>query len=157
MLRNLFVSTTETEAMSHVKNDLRFRRDRSFDRKKAELLRLLRLTKVVEVKSPGGIIIRDDLAFDFNTPAVNAFVIRLCRGLLWEEFRIEYFSGTFDWRMNVELEDAIYEGMAAFGRVRKVHDIFAYGVTAPKNGEPGWVVMNFYGSLEIWARITIQR
>ncbi len=153
MLRNLFVSTTDTEPTPYVKHDLQFKRDRSFRRRTAELLRLLRLMRPVEVKSPGGIILRDDLAFDFGAPVINTFLTRMCRGLLWEEFRLPYFHGTFGWRMNIELEDIIYQGLAKFGRTRKVHDIFGYMIMKPDRNTPGWAIMNFYGSLEFWAKI----
>ena len=102
-----------------------------------------------------GIFLRDDLAFSFDVPVVHGFVERLCRALLWEEFRISHFTGTFGWRMNVDLGDLVYTGMAKFGRIRKVHDVFAYGITRPKEREPTWVVMNFYGALEMFVRVEI--
>jgi len=153
ILRNLFISVSETESSQHVKEGLAGKRDRSFDRNRAEFMRLLRLVQRVEVKTPAGIFLRKDLAFNFDVPIVHAFVERTCRAVLWEEFRLPYFVGTFGWRMNVDLGDLVYAGLAKFGRVRKVHDVFAYGVTVPKDGAPGWVVLNFYGSLEIFARV----
>lgn len=55
--------------------------------------------------------------------------------------------------MNIDLGDLVYAGLAKFGRVRKVHDVFAYGLTQPKYDEPEWIVMNFYGALEIFTRV----
>ena len=155
VLRNLFISVRETESTPHVKQALVSKRDRSFDRNRSELMRLLQIAQQVEVKSPGGIILRDDLAFNFDVPMVHNFVQRICRALLWEEFRLGYFSGSFGWRMNIDLGDLAYPGLAKFGRVRKVHDVFTYGLTRPKEGDPGWVVMNFYGTLEIFARVEL--
>jgi len=55
--------------------------------------------------------------------------------------------------MNVDLGDLGYAGLAKFGRVRKVHDVFAYAVTTPKQNEPSWVVLNFYRALEMPVRV----
>lgn len=107
----------------------------------------------VERTSPAGIFLGKDLAFDFDTPLMHAFVARMCRGLLRAEFGIEYFVGEIDWRLNIELEDIIYRAMAQFGRMRIFHDVFAYQVTPPKDNETGWAIMNFYQRLEIFARI----
>ena len=157
LIRNLFVSFVETESTPYVKHDLLFKRDRSFDRHSAELRRLIQLTRPVEVRSPGGIIVRDDLAFDLKAPVVTAFLTRLCRGLLWHEFKLQYFEGEFEWRMNMDPDPRVYEGCARLGRLRKVHDVFAYGVTQPKGSEPGWLIINFYGRFEILARVTMLR
>ncbi|MFZ0916179.1 MAG: hypothetical protein WAN04_04730 [Candidatus Udaeobacter sp.] len=138
-----------------MRQGLALKRDRSFDRNQSELLRLLQLSQRVEVKSPGGIFLRDDLAFNFDAPVVHNFIERLCRSLLWEEFRVGYFSGSVGWRMNVDLGNLAFAGLAKFGRVRKVHDVFAYGLTRPKKGQPAWIVMNFYGALEIFARVSV--
>ena len=116
---------------------------------------MVQLTRPVEVRSPAGIILRDDLAFDLKAPVVTVFLTRLCRGLLWQEFKLQYFEGEFEWRMNVDPDPRVYEGLARFGRLRKVHDVFAYGVTQPKLSEAGWLVINFYGRFEILARVTI--
>jgi hypothetical protein len=153
VLRNLFVSIRETESSKYVRHGLVGKRDGSFDRNRAEFLRLLRLVQRVEVKTPAGIYLGEDFAFNFDVPIVHKFSERACRAVLWEEFRLSYFVGTFDWRKNVDLGDLVYAGLAKFGRVRKVHDVFAYGVTAPKDSASGWVVLNFYGSLEIFARV----
>jgi hypothetical protein len=87
VLRNLFISVRETESTPHVKQGLVMKRDRGFDRNRFELLRLLQIAQRVEVKSPGGIFLRDDLAFNCDVPVVHNFVERVCRALLWEEFR----------------------------------------------------------------------
>jgi hypothetical protein len=150
----LFISVRETEFTPHVKQGLVSKRDRSFDRNQSELLRLLRLAQRVEVKTPAGIYLRDDVAFTFDVPIVHGFVERVCRALLWEEFRVGYFSGEFRFRMNIDLGDLAYAGLAKFGRLRKVHDVFAYGLARPKKDGRCWVVMNFYGTLEFFAQVT---
>jgi hypothetical protein len=144
----------ETESDPHVKQGLVLKRDRSFGRNQSELLRLLRLAQRVEVKTSEGIYLRDDVAFDFDVPIVNGFVERVCRALLWEEFRLRYFSGEFRFRMNIDLGDQAYAGLAKFGRLRKVHDVFAYALTRPKTDKPCYVIMNFYGALEFFAQVT---
>jgi hypothetical protein len=156
LVRNLFISVREVESSKDVKQGLAARRDRSFERKQSEFLRLLRLVQRVEVTTPAGIFLRNDFAFNFDVPVVHNFVERACRAVLWKEFRLPYFASTFPWRMNVDLGDLIYTGLAKFGRVRKVHDAFAYGVTRPNEDGPGWVILNFYGSLEIFAQVNFR-
>ena len=156
ILRNVFISLRETESSQHVKG-LAGKRDRSFDRNRAEFLRLLRLVQRVELKTPAGIYLGEDFAFNFDVPIVHKFVERACRAVLWEEFRLPYFVGAFGWRKNVDLGDLVYAGLAKFGRVRKVHDVFTYAVKPPKGDEPAWVVLNFYGSLEFFARVSLQK
>jgi hypothetical protein len=155
LIRNLFVSLEQTESTPYVRRDLLFKRDRSFDRHPAELRRLFQLTRLVEVRSPGGIVLRDDLAFDLEAPVVTAFLTRLCRALLWEEFKLQHFEGEFDWRMSVDPDPMIYEGCSRLGRFRKVHDVFAYGATQPRPPDPGWLIINFYGRFEIIARVVM--
>ena len=60
ILRNLFISVTETESSQHVKEGLAIKCDRGFDRNRAEFLRLLRLVQRVEVKTPAGVLLRKD-------------------------------------------------------------------------------------------------
>ena len=57
--------------------------------------------------------------------------------------------------MNVKLEDIIYQGMAKFGRARKVHEIFEYMVMKSDKDHLAWVIMKFYGTLEFWAKIEV--
>jgi hypothetical protein len=143
----------ESESNEHVKAGLLAKRDRSFDRDESELFRLLKITQRVRVKTPTGILLPDDLAFNFDVSMVHAFIERVCRALIWHEFGVGYFRGSFAWRRNVYLSEIEYAGIAKFGRVRKVHDVFAYGITAPQGTEPGWVILNFYGWMEFFTRV----
>jgi hypothetical protein len=104
---------------------------------------------LVDVKTPAGIYLGRDWAFDFDYPVMNLFVERLSRALLWYEFRQPHFNGAFGWRMNLEMPTLVYEGMQRFGRVRRVGDVFAYGIMPLKDDEPSWAVANFYGLIRV--------
>ncbi len=111
------------------------------------------MTQKVDVVSPGGIFLREDLVLNLDTPLMHSFVHRMCRGLLRAEFGLEYFEADIGWRLNVEQPPIVYQGLAKFGRVRVIHDVFIYAVTKPKGDAPNWVIMNFYRRLEIFARV----
>ena len=48
----------------------------------------------------------------------------------------------------------VYEGMQRFGRVRRVGDVFVYGVMPLKDDAPCWAITNFYGMIEFVIRTT---
>lgn len=156
-IRNLLISAEDVEQHPTIVRALGGKRDRGFKRSlkfpEGDLQRLLSTVKIVERKTPDGIYIRKDWAFDYDNPVMNRFVRRLGRALLHFEFDQEYFEGQFRWRMNLETPAIVYEGLAAHGRVRKVTDEFSYGVTALKEAGPAWVVTNFYGRTEFLIRI----
>lgn len=81
------------------------KRDRSFSYDRKELPRLMTMMKEVDRMSPGGIFLGKDLAFNFGTPIMHAFVHRMCRGLLRAEFHLGYFDADIGWRLNVEQPD----------------------------------------------------
>jgi hypothetical protein len=152
-IRNLLISVRETESAPIIRHHLAHKRDKSFALDRMELPRLFAITRRVDVMSPGGIFLREDFAFDFDTPVMHSFVERMCRGVLRAEFGLGYFDANVDWRLNVEQSDVVYQGLAKFGRVRAIHDVFIYGVTRPKEDRPIWVIINFYRCLEIFAQV----
>jgi hypothetical protein len=80
-----------------VKKHLAHKRDKSFVLDRMELPRLLAITRRVDVMSPGGIFLREDFAFNFDTPVMHSFVERMCRGLLHAEFGLGYFEANIGW------------------------------------------------------------
>lgn len=152
-VRNVLVSLRDTESASIVRHHLAHKRDRSFEVDRRELPRIISMTQQVDVVSPGGIFLREDLVLNLDTPLMHSFVHRMCRGLLRAEFGLEYFEANIGWRLNVEQPDMVYQGLAKFGRLRVLHGVFIYAVTRPKDDEPIWVIMNFYRRLEIFARV----
>jgi hypothetical protein len=152
-IRNLLISVRDTESASIVKKHLAHKRDKSFALDRMEFSRLLAITCRVDVTSPGGIFLREDFAFNSDTPVMHSFVERMCRGLVRAEFGLEYFEANVGWRLNVEQPNIVYQGMAKFGRLRALHGVFIYAITRPKEDEPIWVIMKFYRRLEIFARI----
>ncbi|MGI8435651.1 MAG: hypothetical protein ACR2NX_01920 [Chthoniobacterales bacterium] len=147
------ISVEDTESSRLVQKHLAPKRDKSFSVDRKELPRLMSMMREADRVTPGGIFLGKDLAFSFDTPLMHAFVHRMCRGLLRAEFDLEYFEADIGWRLNVDQPDIVYQGFAKFGRVRAIHEVFAYAVTKPKADDPAWVVMNFYRRLEIFARV----
>jgi hypothetical protein len=151
-LRNLFVSTEDAERHPVVIESLLGKRDRSFEHRALNVTELMKLMKKVERHSPGGIYLGEDWAFDFNNPLMDAFAERLARALLWYEFKESFFKGSFGWRMNLGFPEIFYENMRKFGRLRKVHDIFAYGIVGFSEDKPAWIVADFFGCTELFIR-----
>lgn len=157
-IRNLLISTQQSERHPVVIESLAGKRDRSLvrslQRGRGDFQKLIRNMKIVDVETPARIYLGKAWAFDYDNPLMDRFVERLSRALLWYEFHQPYFVGAFAWRMNNELPSVIYEAIQRFGRVRKVHDVFVYGLTELKDDFPSWVVANFYGSIEFLIRVT---
>ena len=94
------------------------------------------------------------LAFNLDHPLVHQFAERLGRALLFHEFGLPYFDGEFSWLLNPALPEEIYRGMLAHGRTRLVHEVFRYGVTHFNPKCESYVLVNFYGALEMLIRVT---
>ena len=152
VLRNLFISLRDTECHPHVQSGLAAKRDRSLARGEHDLRHSLALMCEVDVFSPTGIFLRRDWAFDLNNPLLDQFAERLIRALLAYEFQQPFFDATVEWRLNPSLPSDVYAGFASFGRVRIVHEVFAYGVTCLSTEGPALAVANFYGSMEMFIR-----
>jgi hypothetical protein len=157
IIRNILISTQESEKHPEVILSLAGKRNRSLarslERTGGEFRELLQTMKLVSARTlpennPGW-----KWAFDFDNPTINRFMERLSRALLWHEFGQPYFKGEFDWRMNVEMPDLFSEAMLRFGCARKVCDVFSYGVIPLQDPDPSWVIANFYGSIDFFVRI----
>ena len=157
-VRNILISTQESERHPAVIHTLAGKRNRSLERSVersgADLQGLLQTMTLVDVRTPAGIYIGKNWAFNFDSPVMNRFIERLSRALLWYEFQEPYFRGAFAWRINVELPAPVYEGIQRFGRLRNVHDVFAYGLTHLRDDSPSWIVANFYASIEFLISVT---
>jgi hypothetical protein len=151
-VRNLLVSTREAEQHPTVLGGLADRRDRSLtrsaDRSGADVRELLDIMKEVELVTSSGVCAGKALAFDFDNAILDRFVERLSRALLWHAFQQEHFHGRFDWRMNVDLPSAVYEGVMRYGKMRRVGEVLAYGVTPLSVSSPSWLFADFFGCTE---------
>lgn len=156
VIRNLLISTRDTEQHPAVLGGLAGKRDRSFIRSMGRSGRdfhhFLQAMKLVDVKTPAGLYLGQHWAFDFDNPAMNRFVERLARALLWYEFQQPHFEGKCDWCANLELPTLAYERMQRLGRLRRVSDVFAYGITPLKDEGLSWAITNFYGMIEFFIR-----
>ena len=153
-IRNLLISSTEAEGHPAVIHGLADKSERSLLRSQTDYHNLLQLIKLIDIETPAGIYLGTRWAFDLDNPTMNRFVERLSHALLWYEFRQIYFEGVFDWRMNCELPNEVYAGIKRSGKLRKVHDVFAYGIVPLKNASTAWVIANFYACTEFVIRVT---
>lgn len=152
-IRNILVSTQDTEKHPAIVSGLAGKRDRSLNRNDGDFRKLLESMKLVNVGSASGSGCRPEWAFDFESPIMNRFVERLSRAILSYEFHQPFFKGVFDWRVNVEIPPVVYDGIRSHGRLREVCDVFAYGVTELKGDGPSWVLANIYGTVKFFVRI----
>lgn len=156
VIRNLLISTRDTEQHPAVLGGLAGKRDRSFirslGRSGRDFHQFLQTMELVDLKTPAGLYLGQHWAFDFDNPAMNRFVERLARALLWYEFQQPHFEGEFDWRANREMPPLVYEGMQRFGQLRRVSDVFVYGITPLKDEGLSWAITNFYGMIEFFIR-----
>ena len=152
-IRNILVSTQDSEKHETIVGGLAGKRDRSINRNDGDFRKLLESMKLVDASRGVGIDSRPEWAFDFDSPIMDRFVERLSRAILSHEFDQPHFKGVFDWRVNVEISPVVYDGFRSHGRLRKVCDVFAYGVTELKDNGPSWVLANIYGTVEFFVRI----
>jgi hypothetical protein len=125
---------------------------RSMDGRPGDFLKLLKVMKLVDVCTPAGIYLGKDWAFDLNCPVMTRFIERLARALLWYEYKQPFFKGNFDFKPEIA-PPIVYEGIQQYGRIRKVHDVFAYGIIHPKTDKRSWVVVSFFGWIEFQIRV----
>jgi len=155
-VRNILVSTREAEQHPTVLAELADRRDRSLtrsaDRSGADVRELLDIMQEVEVVTNSGIYAGKAVALNFDNAVLDRFVHRLSRALLWYAFQQEHFRGRFEWRMNVDLPPTAYEGVMRYGKIRRVGEVFAYGVTPLGASSPSWLFADFFGCTEFMIR-----
>ena len=52
----------------------------------------------------------------------------------------------------LDMPTLVYEGVQRFGRLRRVGDLFAYGVMPLNDDARSWAITNFYGIIEFFIR-----
>ena len=158
LVRNLLVSTEESERHPAVIAGLAEKRDKSLDRSWQrsgfEVNELIGMMEWVDVLSPGGIYLETRPAFRMNKALMDRFLERLSRALLWYEFKQPYFLGSFPSLLNYPLPPQIYGYLLQHGKALKVHDVFAYGLLPLSEDETTLVVAQFYGCLEFSIKVT---
>jgi len=156
-IQNILISTRDAEMHPAVIGGLAGKRNRSLERSSdlssGDFRKLFDTMELVEVHTPTGINLGKEWAFDLDKPIMNRFMERLSRAILSYDFDQTYFSGAFEWRMNVEISPLVYEVIQRFGHIRRVCDIFSYGVTPLRDDGPSWLIVNFYRSIELFIRV----
>jgi hypothetical protein len=97
-VRNLFASLNVTEGHPDVMREIAGNRNRAMQKQAHKAERLLALTKSVKFVTPAGIYVGNAPAFDLNIPEVDAFLERVCRGVLYDSLQRGYFEATFRWK-----------------------------------------------------------
>jgi hypothetical protein len=151
LYRNLLISTLESER-NGIARKLSAKRDRSFNEDYTQLQKAVAHMKPVRVKTPLGVMLVP--AFDFDTPEMNRFVLRMCRALLHAETKCGFReSRIVRWKVNPEeeLRDIVQAGQ---GRV--ISEEFSYaGIFSVGEKSSAWL-LNFYQSLEFFAIMETQ-
>ncbi|MEQ1859381.1 MAG: hypothetical protein ABMA13_05550 [Chthoniobacteraceae bacterium] len=100
------------------------RRDRSFDNKISKAEKLVRMMRLVKVGMGEGVVAH---AFDLNTPMVDHFLERVCRGVLYDAHRIPFFPASFAWQLMPPHEAGEHFNKAPVELARKeIDNVFAY-------------------------------
>ena len=112
----------------------------------------------VEVFSPGSIYLRKDMGFNLDHPLMHAFVERMSRAVLYEEFRGPHFLGEFGWRLNLTIVDpTIHDTALKWMRQnlpgKELADIFYYRTTNRDAENQWWINMVFYQKVHVMARV----
>jgi hypothetical protein len=103
---------------------------------------------LVDVATPKGNV--RDFAFNFDSPEMHRFILRMCRALLHEETGSGHVECRIaNWKVNPETD--LREDLLAIAKGRVVSEEFAYaGVFLCGEVKSCWL-LNFYQSLEFFA------
>jgi hypothetical protein len=147
LYRDLFVSTHEAE-QNRKATIVAKKRDRSFDRSWSQAQRVIAHMCKVEVVSPRGKF--PAFAFNFDSPLMHRFILRMCRALLHAETGTGYLESRIEnWKVNPEAD--LREPLLKAAKGRVVSEEFAYaGVFMVGRPTSVWL-LNFYQSLEFYA------
>lgn len=134
LIRSLLISTIQAEPHPAVQTQLADSRNRSFARSRKDFEKVAR-TLVNKGPFP---------TFNFNIPEMDAFLLRLARGLLHEETGIGFVRSKIEWRLDP------LDFPAHFGphtKTRAVGNIFAYSVVFHAGGFDSVWLLTFYEKL----------
>jgi hypothetical protein len=146
LYRNLFISTRESEQNS-VAQKLAAKRDKAFDEDFSQVLRAVEHMLPVRVTTPHGSSIAP--AFNFDSPPMHRFVLRMCRALLHKETNSGFVQCRIQtWKVNPAPDQReIFKGVPA----RIISEEFAYAGIFWRGEKVSMWLLNFYQSLEFFA------
>jgi hypothetical protein len=143
LLRNIFVSTRESE-QNPIAAKLAGKRDRSFQRRFAEMEKVLRYMVLAKISTKDGKTTA--WGFDMNTPVIDRFVLRVSRSLLHEETKCGYVDCEVSWALHPN--DETQRELVAVAKRRYVSEEFAYcGLFAEGETNSGWLFSLYGGSI----------
>ena len=147
-IRNLFCSFWDTEAHPVVETDVAHRRNRSFlcDRTLAQ--QQGDILVLVDRHTPSGIYVGTELFYDLDKPIIDRFIERTCRAVLFDAFKLSYFSARFEWQKNPSMPQNIPTSF----KQRNILDVFHYLAIPTSKNENYWVILTFYKGFRIWGK-----
>jgi hypothetical protein len=100
-VRNILTSLSTTEIHPAVVSQLAAKRDRSFNRREgaATLKHFTESLKVVDIESSGGTRVGPAYAIDLDQDAINRFMDRMTRALMYHANGIGWVDCKIDWKM----------------------------------------------------------
>ena len=100
LYRDLFISTRASEKNRKATN-LAAKRNKSFENDWSQVERVVRHMCLVDVFTPQGNV--RDFAFNFDSPEMHRFILRMCRALLHEEAGSGHIECRIvNWKVNPE-------------------------------------------------------
>jgi hypothetical protein len=147
LCRDLFISTRASEKNRKATN-LAAKRNKSFENDWSQVERVVRHMSLVDVATPQGNV--RDFAFDFDSPEMHRFILRMCRVLLHEETGSGHVQCRIvNWKVNPEND--LREDLLAIAKGRLVSEEFAYAGVFLRGESKSYWLLNFYQSLEFFA------
>ena len=151
LYRNLFISTRESERNA-VAQKLAAKRNKSFEEDRTELERAVAHMVPVKITTPRGSFVAP--GFNFDSPPMHRFVLRMCRALLHNETKCGYRECRIvNWMVQPDEER---RQIAQAGKGRLVSEEFAYAGMFMEGEEKSVWLLNFYQSLEFFALMETQ-
>ncbi len=152
-IRNVLTSVEIVEDHPSISSDVSARRNRSIWNAPSKGLELFEIIKRVEVVSPGGIYLGDRYAFKLRNPRVDKFMERVTRAVIFDAHGQSYVEARFGWVLNPGIPVDILRAAPEACKRKQVADIFSY-IATPQNGTgTSWVMMVFYGRVQILSRL----
>lgn len=160
IVRNLFVSLHETEGHRSITAQLGDKRDRSLERLEGGGVRqsLLDSLRVGEAFSPSGILLGREPVLNLNQHAVDVFIERMTKALIYHRHGATCFSGRVRWRLAPQDDDVqsmplpLQSLLSEIERV-SVGDVFSFGGIFESCDDVSLWFMFFYrglGVMSLW-------
>ena len=154
-VRNILTSLEATEDNPAIREQLGGNRNRSWQRDggKSSVRHVLASLKAVDVYTAGGIFLGERIAFDLDQPAMDRFIGRITRALIYHENGTGFIQGHVAWR-----KAPTEKKLPLIAKAKSIGgDVFSYvGYYKPGAAKSLWI-LNFYGGVEFMAIFRAKR